>query len=153
MEEIIELAQGFEGVLVVAPGPGGNAPAIAWGDSFFYYAPDGQMPANVQPYATIVTKNYPDDTTSGLDPDGRWRLNIHVDPATFLQLTGDAPRTIHQMWNYAAADVVMPHPVYGPLGWIAVVNPADATIETVRGLLRTAHAAARARWERRHEKN
>lgn len=45
----------------------------------------------------------------------------------------------------------MPHPVYGPYGWIAVVNPAGRTTATVLELLRAAHAAARARYERRHE--
>lgn len=153
MEQIIELVQGFDGVLVVAPGPGDNTPELAWGDSFFYYAPDGRMPANVQPYATIVTKDYPGDTASKLDRQGRWRINIHVSPAKFLELTGEAPPTIKRPWSYDVPDTVVPHPVYGPLGWVAIVNPGDSTIETVTELLRTAHAAARARYERRQNTN
>ena len=42
-----------------------------------------------------------------------------------------------------------PHPVYGALGWVAVVNPGEETTETVLQLLREAHGAARARVERR----
>ncbi len=153
MEQIIEMVQGFDGALVVTPGPGDGLPELAWGDAFFYYAPDGRMPQHVQPYATIVTKNYPDDTASDLDPDGRWRINIHVDPATFRDLTGEVARGLTRPRSYETPDAVMPHPVYGPLGWIAVVNPGDSTIDTVTHLLRAAHAAARARYDRRQATN
>ncbi|WP_313546200.1 DUF6194 family protein [Leifsonia aquatica] len=40
--------------------------ARLWGDTFCYVAPDGQVPPNTQPYATIVTKDYPEDTLSAL---------------------------------------------------------------------------------------
>lgn len=151
MEQIIETVRGLDGALVVTPGPGDDLPELVWGDAFFYYAPDGQMPQNVQPYGTIVTKNYPDDVASDLDPPGRWRVNIHVDRATFRELTGQEPRGISDPGDYAAADCVLPHPVYGALGWVCVVSPGERTTETVVRLLRGAHDAARARFLRRHE--
>lgn len=151
MEQIIATVRGFDGVLVFIPEPGGDFPEIAWGDAFFHYAPDGRMPQNVQPYGTIVTKDYPGDTASDLDPADRWRVNIHVDRATFRELTGEEPRNLTRARDYAAADSVVPHPVYGALGWISVVNPGEATTEAVVELLHGAHEAARARSERRHE--
>ncbi|MGW7577289.1 DUF6194 family protein [Streptomyces sp. NPDC054765] len=151
MEQIIAAVRSFDGALVVVPEPGGDFPEFTWGDAFFYFAPDGQMPQNVQPYGTIVVKNYPDDAASGLDAPGRWRVNIHVDRATFRELTGEEPRNLTPARDYAAADTVMPHPVYGALGWLAVVNPGEETTDTVVQLLRGAHDAARARFARRHE--
>jgi len=142
MEQIIATVRGFEGALVVVPEPGGDSPEIAWGDAFFYYAPDGRMPRTTQPYGTIVTKNYPDDSASDLDPPGRSRVNVHVGRTALPELVG-AP------YDLAAADVVLPHPVYGPLGWICVVNPGERTTGTVVRLLREAHEAARARAMRR----
>ncbi|MCX4855377.1 DUF6194 family protein [Streptomyces canus] len=142
MEQIIATVRGFEGALVVVPEPGGDSPQIAWGDAFFYYAPDGRMPPATQPYGTIVTKNYPDDSASDLDPPGRWRVNVHVGRTALPDLAGGR----HDL---AAADVVLPHPVYGPLGWICVVNPGERTTGTVVRLLREAHEAARARAARR----
>ncbi len=88
MEQIIATVRDFSGALVVLPEQAGGFPELAWGDAFFYYAPDGQLPRNVQPYGTVVTKNYPDDTASALDLPGRWRVNIHVDRTTFRELTG-----------------------------------------------------------------
>lgn len=150
MEQIIATVRGFDGALVLVPEPGGDFPEIAWGDAFFYYAPDGRIPQNTQPYGTIVTKNYPNDTASDLDPPGRWRVNVHVDGARFWQLTGEEPRSLSRRRDNAATDSVMPHPVYGALGWISVVNPGERTADPVVGLLRGAHDAARARFERRH---
>ncbi|MFI0976808.1 DUF6194 family protein [Streptomyces sp. NPDC021093] len=156
MEQIITAVRGLDGALVVAPEQGDDFPELVWGDAFFYYAPDGRMPTNVQPYGTIVTKNYPDDTASGLDRPGRWRVNVHVDRATFRELTGEEPRGLAVPRDravprdHAAVDTVLPHPVYGSLGWISVVNPGGRTADTVVRLLHSAHEAARVRSERRN---
>lgn len=149
MQQIIDAVRGFDGALVVQPQPGDGTPEIAWGDMFFYFAPDGRVPERTQPYATIVTKDYPDDTASALDAPDRWRVNIHVDRATFRELTGEDARGLARPRNFAAADVVNPHPVYGTLGWICVVTPAERTTGIVLRLLRAAHDAAGARGERR----
>lgn len=146
--QILETVEAFEGILILAPDESSGAPEIAWGDYFFYYSPDGEVPQNVQPFATIVTKDYPEDTRSDLDPDGRWRVNIHVGRDAFQELTGQDPRTVS--WSdFATADAVMPHPVYGALGWISVVNPAQQTMPKVEELLREAYEDARARADRR----
>ncbi|MYT29636.1 MULTISPECIES: DUF6194 family protein [unclassified Streptomyces] len=151
MEQIIATVRGFDGALVVVAEPGGAFPELVWGDAFFYYAPDGQVPRNVQPYGTIVTKNYPGDDASGLDAPDRWRVNLHVDRATFAELTGEQPRRLTLQRDHASTDTVLPHPVYGELGWVCVVSPGERTADTVAQLLRVAHDAARARFERRQE--
>ncbi|CAM3681568.1 DUF6194 domain-containing protein [Occultella aeris] len=151
MEQIIAAVYALPGSLVLAPGPGSEFPELAWGDTFFYYAPDGHVPTNTQPYATIVTKDYPDDTASGLDPSGRWRLNIHVGRSRFTELTGETPGDARHDRDFGATDVVLPHPVYSALGWIAIVNPADDTGDLALELVRDAHEAAAARRRRRQD--
>lgn len=91
MDELLEMIRFFDGVLELAPDQNSAFPAIAWGDHFIYYAPDGQVPKREQPFATIVTKNYPDDALSDLDAADRWRLNIHVGTDVFTELLGEAP--------------------------------------------------------------
>src|SRR6201999_106330 len=76
IDDIIELVRGWDGTVAVTAGPDDGAPEIAWGDTFCYYAPDGSMPARTQPFATIVTKDYPDDESSRLDRAGVFRVNI-----------------------------------------------------------------------------
>jgi hypothetical protein len=148
IDELLSRVRDLDSVLVLEPGPDSTAPEIAWGDKFFYYAPDGEVPTNVQPFGTIVTKDYPDDTASALDGPGRWRLNIHVDTDTFVRLVGEEPRALGWTRDYAAPDIVNPHPVYGPLGWLSIVTP-ESKAELALDLLRAGHEAARERYQRR----
>ncbi len=144
MAPILDTIRALAGVLELAPVEGSRAPEIAWGDHFFYYAPDGQVPERGQPYATVVTKDYPGDTLSDLDPEDRWRVNIHVGRDRLIELLGEDPRSATAP-DFSAADTILPHPVYGAMGWIAVVNPGRRTTPTVVALLREAHEDARRR--------
>ena len=144
MDQIIAAVRRLEGALVLEPRAGDGTPEIAWGDAFFYYAPEGQVPTTVQPYGTVVTKNYPDDTSCDLDRPGRWRVNVHVGRERARSLVGGEVAS-----GDVEADVLLPHPVYGELGWVCVVNPADRTTPQVLDLLRQAHDDARRRYERR----
>ena len=149
IDQILDHVRRLDHVLVLAPAEGSEFPAIAWGDSFFYYAPDGQVPTNRQPYATIVTKDYPEDARSRLDGSDRWRLNIHVGSPLFEQLVGYAPESIPDSVDYSQTDVFLPHPLYGAYGWVCVVNPGAATLERSLEALREAHDADRRRVQRR----
>lgn len=142
MDRIIAAVRALDDSLVLQPGPGDGSPELAWGDTFCYVSSDGRVPPNTQPYATIVTKDYPEDTLSALGGD-RWRVNIHVGRARLADLVGDGPH------DPAAVDVLVPHPVYGSLGWIAVVLPGERTLGTVLDLVRDAHDDTRRRADRR----
>ncbi len=136
MQTLIARIRSFDGVLVVQPEAGSDLPDISWGDSVFYYAPDGVMPTRRQPYGTIVTKDHPDDTASNLNGPGRFRVNIDVgrERARELACAGDPARS----------DVIVPHPLHASAGWVSVVN-LDHTAELVLTLLGEAHEAARSR--------
>lgn len=142
MQKIIDTVSLLDGALVVLPDENGTYPELAWGDAFFYYAPDGVMPQRTQPYGTIITKDYPDDAASALDAPDRFRVNIHVgrERAALLASTDTDP---------VSADTFMPHPLYGAAGWVSVVSPGPRTADAVIAQLRDAHGSARERVERR----
>jgi len=113
----------------------------ALGATFFSLDPDKHWPN----FATIVTTDEHDEgAPSQLSRPGTFRLNIGVDRATFERLV---PSTATP--DYAAFDLVLPHPVYARQLWISILNPSDATFrDIVMPLLTEAHdrlAAARAR--------
>lgn len=57
-DEIIRFAAGMPGVAVVTASQADGAPEVAWGDSFFFYDPDQDIPVDRRfPFATIVTKD------------------------------------------------------------------------------------------------
>ncbi|MFD6951855.1 hypothetical protein A6A08_15510 [Nocardiopsis sp. TSRI0078] len=148
-EEIISFVSGLDGALALRPRPGDGSPEISWGDTFFYYAPDGVMPQATQPFATIVTKDYPGDEGSRLDRPGAFRVNIAAGRESFVHWTGREPREQAVDADPGATDTVIAHPVYGTLGWLAVVDPGRRTDAAVRELLGRAHRLARSRHERR----
>lgn len=153
IDEITEHIEALGGVLTLRPGPGDGSPQLAWGDLFFYYAPDGVIP-KTQPFATVVTKDYPEDTTSRLDRDGVFRVNVFVGTEGFRDRMGYGPKEIPtDDLDFSAADVLLPHPVYGGMGWLCVVDSGPETETPVRELLNAAYAAARARFDRHRSRS
>ena len=128
----------FDGVRVLEGG----------GDAFLLYDPEGDLPPERQlPFVTIVTGDHY-DSVSKLDGPGTYRLNIGLTKATYTALFGAAPTrrdadgVLETGFDYAAADTLVPHPIYASQHWVSVVSPGAATLETVRTLLAEAHAFA-----------
>lgn len=150
IDEIVGLLGDRDGVLVLRPGPGDGTPEIAWGDVFFYYSPDGTVPSNTQPFATLVTKDYPGDASSRLDRPGAYRVNVFAGRDAFVRVIGrDAREPGTAEPDPSTTDVLIAHPVYGELGWLSVVNPGAGTGAPLRELLLDAYHRARNRFERR----
>lgn len=113
------------------------------GTWYFFYGPEHKFP-----FVTLVTNNA-HDQDSDLDRPGVFRLNIGVTKPTFRALFGDASDEAGGH-DFTALDRLMPHPVYGKMHWLCVLNPSTATFETaVRPLLAEAHELAVGRETRR----
>lgn len=153
-DDIIRFVTGLPGVVAVTASEGDGSPEVAWGDTFFSYDPEGDLPADRRfPFATIVTKDYAGfDTASNLDRPGVFRLNIAVGRTEFQELVGYPPAAHadhHTRFDYSATDRLMPHPVYAVQAWVSIVNPGEATAAQAQSLLTRAHARA-ARRHRPH---
>lgn len=128
----------FAGVHVQVASREDGAPEIAWGDSFFFYDPGRDIPPDRRfPFATITTKDYGDfDCLSQLNRPGVFRLNIGIGKQTFASLFGGAQDGGH---DFAALDRLMPHPVYGKMYWVSVLNPSTETFTAIQPLLAEAY--------------
>lgn len=103
------------------------------GDTFFIGDAEGQIP-----FATIVrSDNY--DQFSDLEREGVFRLNIGIGKETYRKLFGadrhDRDEDDAEHYDYTALDVIMPHPVYGRMRWVCVLNPTEETFQTIKNLL------------------
>jgi hypothetical protein len=152
-DEIIEFVRSLPGVATVTASEANGAPQAAWGDSFFFYDPEGDEANRRMPFATIVTQDYDGwDTASDLNRPGVFRLNIAVGRTAFEKLTGYPPgehETQPVRFDYTAFDRLIPHPAYAAQGWVAILNPGPATAAQARTLLTGAHALAVQRHDRR----
>jgi hypothetical protein len=117
----------------------------AWGDTFFYYNPDRAQPDEFY-FATLKGQDDDYDRASDLNRPSVFRLNIGIGKATYRSLFGDDGAG---EYDYTALDQLMPHPVYGRMYWVCVLNPSAATFETLRPLLAEAYDVITGRYARR----
>jgi hypothetical protein len=141
------ITETFEGVdTVEAPG------AI-----FFFCNPDPNVPPeHMFPFVTLVTcDNF--DAFSNLERPGVYRLNIGVSKETYRSMFGkhfpsgeQSDGTDEGGYDFTALDQVMPHPVYGGMYWVCVLNASDQTFESaVKPLLAEAHEISYGKQARR----
>jgi hypothetical protein len=150
-DEISAFVSGLPGVVAMIASEANGAPEAAWGDSFFFYDPDDDVPANRRmPFATIVVKDYEGfDTSSNLNRPGVFRLNVGVGRKLFEELIGYPPGEAAG-FDAAVIDTLIPHPVYAAQGWVAILNPGEQTAALARAILTDAHDRAVRRYDRRH---
>ena len=119
------------------------------GNSFFFHGAERKLP-----FATIVTGDAYDGA-SNLNRPSVFRLNVGISKQSYRSLFGAPPSppdgtgVVGTGHDFTALDQLMPHPVYGHLSWVCVLNPSDATFQTVGGLLAEAHRLAVSRQARR----
>lgn len=120
------------------------------GTTFFFYSSERKFP-----FTTLVTNDV-NDQASDLERLGAFRLNIGVSKQTFRSLFGEQPSpadgdSVDQGgYDFTAFDRLMPHPVYGKMYWVCVLNPSPATFETaVQPLLAEAYNMAVSKHDRR----
>src|SRR5271155_2470275 len=82
----------FSGIEVQVASREDGSPEIAWGDTFFFYAPSQEIPAERKfPFATIVTKDFGGVCCAfNLNRPGVFRLNGGVSKQTFAAFFGVA---------------------------------------------------------------
>jgi hypothetical protein len=127
---------------------GGVDVVEASGNRFFFYDPGGNLPVDQRfPFATLVTSNEYDQA-SDLHRPGVFRLNVGVSRESCRELFGETSEgdDAEATHDFAALDTIMPHPVYGTMHWICVLNPSPETFERVKPLLAEAHGRAARRY-------
>jgi len=122
------------------------------GDTFFFYNPKDEPPDHKFPFVTLVTSDI-NDQFSNLNRPSVFRLNIGVSKQTFralfgepelppygsMALTPDTPSS----YDFTALDQLLPHPVYGRMYWVCILNPSGATLQKqVHPLLAEAYEMA-----------
>lgn len=120
------------------------------GNNFYFYDPDPEGPGphdRMFPFVTLMTNDV-NDAFSNLSRPGIYRLNIGVSKATYQSLFGaDAPQLADH--DFTALDRIMPHPVYGSMYWVCVLNVGGQSMPKVEALLAEAYSTAVAKYDRK----
>lgn len=144
-DSIIEhLLDRFEGTCVVE----------AWGERSIFYNPGLMLPRGVY-FATVKEKDGENDKASHLDRAGVFRLNVGTTKPLFLERFGPPPSRLGKggvvdgPWDFTAADTLTPHPVYGWMSWVAVLNPSNETLTIMNEIIEAAFGKAKASFEKK----
>src|SRR5690606_34837807 len=106
------------------------------GDFFFMYRDEEKFP-----FATIVTSDNDFDSVSNLDRDGFYRLNIGIDKTTFQHLFGSLSARpgiggyVDSGIDFREENKLFPHPFYGSMYWVSMVNPSESSYTELKGFL------------------
>jgi hypothetical protein len=129
-------------------------PQNSWGEISFFYNP-GLKLARGTYFATIKEKDGQNDKASNLNRDRVFRLNFGTDKDTFEKLFGQKPSRpsksdiIKGDYNFTKLDELMPHPVYGWMGWVCVLNPSQKSLEFILPLLDNCYQITKKRFKKR----
>jgi hypothetical protein len=109
------------------------------GNTFYFYGTERNFP-----FATLVTSDDGYDNFSNLNRPSVFRLNMGVSKDTFLALFGTKMSRNEgdgePPYDFTAFDQLFPHPVYGRMYWVSIVNPSITTFDTVvKPLLKEAY--------------
>lgn len=122
-------------------------PLDSWGEKSFFLNPGHQLKRGTY-FATLKEKDGDNDKASYLDRKGIYRLNMGVSKDVYLSLFNTLPKRpakgcfIDGDYDFRKTDIVLPHPVYGWMGWICVLNPGEETFETCKDFLDDAYNKA-----------
>jgi hypothetical protein len=115
-----------------------------WGEFSFFYNLGYKLPKGVY-FCTIKEKDGENDKASHLNRAGIFRLNFELPSEEFIARFGSKPSrprkgcAIQGSWDFTQIDRLTPHPIYGWMGWVAVLNPSSKTFEQCKPLLQLAY--------------
>lgn len=144
-EEIIkEVQKRFKGLVV----------DNNWGEDGLFYNPENILPKGVY-LLTFKEKDGPNDKASHVDREGIFRVNIGISNRAFEKLFGKRPsrpkagQIIEMDYNFTEVNKIMPHPVYGWMSWIGVLNPDKKTFEKLLPLIEESYLLAKKKYEKK----
>ncbi len=129
----------------------GLAPRARWGETSLFYNPDGALPSGVY-FCTIKEQDGANDAASRLDRPGVFRVALGLPRHRYEERFGPRPArpvkggVVATGHDFAALDVLMPHPVYAWMGWVQVLSPSAETFADLRPLLAEAYDAVVAKY-------
>ncbi|EGR4133504.1 hypothetical protein DDM87_17775 [Vibrio cholerae] len=137
-ENIIKhIAENFHGVV----------PKSSWGETSLFYNPGKALPNGVY-FCTIKEKNGENDKSSELDRAGIFRVSIGINKSSYEKLFGLKPPRpakggiINTGHDFTALNTLMPHPIYGWMNWVQILNPNEAAFTEILPLIEEAYASA-----------
>ena len=132
----------------------GTRAVEAWGETSLFYNPGDLLPRGVY-FATVKEKDGENDKASALDRRNVFRFNIGTSKPLFIDRFGHPPKRpgkgchIEGPWDFKALNQITPHPVYGWMSWVSVLNPSYDTFAGLAPMIDAAFEKAKANFDKK----
>jgi hypothetical protein len=129
----------------------GVVPKASWGETALFYNPGQRLPNGVY-FCTFKDRDGTNDRASALGRPGVFRVSIGISPDAYVQRFGPRPArpakggVVNTGHDFAALDVLTPHPVYAWMGWVQILSPTASRYAEVRPLIEEAYQLAVAKF-------
>jgi Family of unknown function (DUF6194) len=136
----------------------GVVPKASWGETSLFYNPGLVLPNGVY-FCTLKEHNGDNDESSNLDREHVFRIAIGLGPLAYSKLFGPRPvrpakgGIVATGDDFAALNLLMPHPIYAWMGWAQILSPTHQTYGEVFPLIEGAHALAVAKFDKKFRSN
>ena len=128
----------------------------SWGEISFFYNPDNLAPRGTY-FCTIKENDGENDKASDLKRDNIFRFNFGISKPTFLELFNNVPTrppkggVIHGSYDFTQLDTLYPHPVYGWMCWVAIINPSERSFKELECLLLESYQLVLQKHRKKHK--
>jgi len=125
-----------------------------WGEQGIFYNPNGVLKKGVY-ILTVKQKDGENDSSSNVNRDGVYRVNLGIRKGNFVEMFGRIPKrpvagsVVDMDYDFTVLDKIMPHPVYAWMGWICVLNPSAETFEKLKPLIAESYSFAQEKFRKR----
>lgn len=115
----------------------------AWGETSLFYNPDGLLKRGTY-FVTFKEKDGENDAASALNrAEVQYRMNFKIGKDTYLSRfnepslptrPGKGKFIAHvsgRDYNPMVLDDLIPHPVYGWMGWVSIINPSERSVNEI----------------------
>ena len=125
-----------------------------WGEIGLFYNPENRLSKGVY-LLTFKEKDGANDKASNTNRENVYRMNLGISKESFFQLFGTKPKRpkagqiIDMPYDFSELNRVMPHPVYGWMNWICVLNPTRKTFNKLFPLIEEGYSLALKKYEKK----
>jgi hypothetical protein len=130
----------------------------AWGEKSFFYNPEGLLKRGIY-FCTIKEKDGANDKASNLTRTNFFRVNFGISKETFVGLFHTVPKRPAQggviigSYDFTALDILTPHPVYGWMAWVSILNPSQDSLSSLQDLLVESYQLACKKYHKKKKRN
>ena len=126
----------------------------SWGETSLFYNPDHILPNGIY-FCTLKEHDGENDKASKLNRIDVFRMSIGISKTAYQDRFGTRPKRpnkgdiIDTEHDFTKLDTLMPHPIYGWMSWVQILNPSTESFETLLPLLNEAYINAIIKFDKR----